>query len=144
MVKSKVDNGLGVVIRNNNGKILVVRVRKADQLWSVEMWEAAVALFGIELASNLGYMFVHLEGDALNVICNILEAKEGAAPIFLFNERIAKLKEVFLKFLCTHVCKADNKVDHEVAFTVVKNANDKISTICFSQCLISLASSNLI
>lgn len=85
MVKSRVDNGLRVVIRDSNGKILVAGVRKADQLWSLEMCEAAEALF------------VHLVGDALNVIRHISEAKEGTAPIFLFYEHIAKLNEVFSK-----------------------------------------------
>ncbi|CAO2830684.1 unnamed protein product [Amaranthus hypochondriacus] len=143
MVKSGVDSGLGAVIRDNNGHILVVGVRKANKLWSVEMCEAAVALFGMELARDRGYKFVHLEGDELSVIRCILESKKGAALIFLFYEHISSIKELFTSFLCTHMYKGGNTVAHNVASWHVENATEYVCSSGFPQSLLTLASSDL-
>lgn len=54
--------GLGVVIRDENGQLIAARVRKVCSMWLVDVCEAAAALFGVDLAADLGFRFVHLEG----------------------------------------------------------------------------------
>ena len=68
MVKKGVRRGLGVVLRNNEGRVIATGTRKVDGCWNVETCEAAAALFGLQIALQLGVCYAHLEGDAMNVI----------------------------------------------------------------------------
>lgn len=58
--------GLGVLFRNNAGKILLGGVRHVNSLWSPKVCEVVAALFGMELAVQFGYRLVHLEGNCMN------------------------------------------------------------------------------
>lgn len=47
--------------------MLLAGVRCADANWSSDIFEAAAALFGVEVAVRLGYRLVQLEGHSINV-----------------------------------------------------------------------------
>lgn len=76
--------GLGVVIRDDNGKLLLAGVRRVIANWDVEMTEAAAARFGVELAARFGHQLVQPEGDALSVVRAIENREMGLSPIHLF------------------------------------------------------------
>ena len=97
----------------------------------------------MELARDMGFNCVHLEGDSLSVIRSIMENKKGVAPIFLFYEHIASLKKLFTSFLCSHVYKGGNIVAHHVASWHVENATELVFVSDFPQGLLALAFSDL-
>ena len=50
--------GLGAMIGDDKGVVLVVGVRSVVSRWCVDICEAVVAQFGIELALRFGYNYV--------------------------------------------------------------------------------------
>ncbi|XP_021749910.1 uncharacterized protein LOC110715631 [Chenopodium quinoa] len=106
---------LGVVIRDENGALLCVAVQKTGCRWQSDYAEAAAARYGVEVASRLGYAYVVLECDALNVVRAVAENQQGAAPIFTFDEDIRRISVVFSSFKCCHVRCVGNTVAHLVA-----------------------------
>lgn len=62
------------------------------------MAEAAAARFGFQLARRFGYKNVWLEGDAINVVKKVDNAKFGFSPIFSVYDDIRKMS-VFLLVL---------------------------------------------
>ncbi|CAO2841130.1 unnamed protein product [Amaranthus hypochondriacus] len=138
------DRGLGVVIRDANGSLLAVGVRRSKSLWSVDMAEAYAAKFGIELAVRLGYSRIHLEGDALNIISKIATGCEGASPIFLIYDSLFSLLESVSHFNISFVCRGVNTLAHSVARWDVGNATERVSMELFLQGLSTLAGLDLI
>lgn len=57
-----------MVIRNSNGNLLTATVRRVQALWPLDISELAAAIFGIEMATCLGYDYIHIEGDNVNVM----------------------------------------------------------------------------
>ncbi|XP_056688734.1 uncharacterized protein [Spinacia oleracea] len=68
----------GVVIRDENGKILLAAVKSVGARWKPALAEAGAARYGLELARRMGYKTVILECDALNVVRAIQEKQDGA------------------------------------------------------------------
>ncbi|XP_057539176.1 uncharacterized protein LOC130817471 [Amaranthus tricolor] len=118
--------GLGVVIRDDNGKLLIAGVRRVNSNWSVEMCEAATAMFGVELAVRFRYRYVQLEGDSLTVVRAIENRVEGFSPIHLIYDDIFYLCTSFLDFGCSFVSRNDNTLAHLVAKWDSGAANEKI------------------
>ena len=81
--------GLGVVIRDNVGKLLLAGARCSKANWSPEVSEAATALYGVELEVGFGYQCVHLEGDSMNVIRAIDQRIDGFSPIQLLYDKLS-------------------------------------------------------
>lgn len=75
--------GLGIVIRDDRGKILITGTRRVKANWSVELSEIIAALYGLNVARRLDLKNIHLEGDALNVIVALKKKIQGLAPIHL-------------------------------------------------------------
>lgn len=135
--------GVGVVIRDYSGAILVAAVKRTDAAWSAEVAEASAALYGAALAKRLGYDKVILECDAMNVVRTIDKGEEGAAPIFLFYEDIRKVISHFSFFKCIHVRRGGNTAAHLVARWEVEFGSERICMGCFPQSLTTLAELDL-
>ena len=114
-VDSGMVRGLGAVIRDENGCILVAGVRRIHALLNVDTCEAAAALLGVQLASRFGFQFVQLEGDSLNVVKAIEQRIEGASPIHLFYDCILSSSSSFSGFSCSFVHHKGNSLAHAVA-----------------------------
>jgi reverse transcriptase-like protein len=107
--------GLGVVVRDSYGKLLVAGVRRIKSLWPVDICEAAAALFGIQVALRIGCEYIHLKGDSLSVISAINHVDEGQAPIHLFYDSIFDLSSNVSGFVCSFVRRNENSLAHLVA-----------------------------
>ena len=57
---------LGVLVCQK-GCVLITGTQHIQANWSVDVTEAAAALYGLEVAHRAGYGEIHLEGDALTV-----------------------------------------------------------------------------
>lgn len=63
--------GLGVVLRNDQGCVVLTSTRKVRANWDVETIEAIAALYALDVAKRMNFSMIHLEGDALKVITAI-------------------------------------------------------------------------
>lgn len=131
--------GLGVVIRDDNGKLLLAGVRRVCANWSVDMSEATTAKFGVELAARFGYQWVHLEGDSLTVVRAIENREAGLSPIHLFYDDIFRLYSSFNDFGCSFVSRNRNILAHLVTRWELGNPSEKICMDPFPQSLLALA-----
>lgn len=114
-VPSHPHRGLGFVLRDSDGKILVAGVRCAVATWSSDISEAAAVLFCVEVAVRLGYRSVHLEGDSINVIRTIESSVSGCSPIHLLYDRISSLVSSFDAFCVSYVSRKGNSLAHVMA-----------------------------
>lgn len=131
--------GLGIVIRDKVGKILLAVVRSLNANWSPEVSEAAAALYGVELTVRFGYRCVHLEGDAINVVRAIDQRLDGMSPIHLIYEKLFSYLYRFDGFCCTFVSRNGNSLAHSIAIWDTGLAQEKVFTEPFSQELLALA-----
>lgn len=131
--------GLGVVVRDENGKLLVAGVRRVYANWSVEISEAVAAKFGVELVVRLGYQWVHLEGDSLSVVRAIENREAGLSHIHLVFDDIFRLSSSFDDFGCSFVRRNGNSLAHHVARWETGNASEKICMEPFPQSVLALA-----
>ncbi|XP_021836344.2 uncharacterized protein [Spinacia oleracea] len=107
--------GLGAVIRDVHGKIIMAAARRLDITWDASIAEAAAARFGLQIAQRFGYNSVWLEGDAINVVKAVENASDGFSPIFLIYDDISRLSKSFDNFIFSHVRRVGNTVAHLVA-----------------------------
>lgn len=79
--------GLGVVLRDSSGSIVLLGVRRRIATWDAHTSEAMAALFAVELAQRFGYNKVVVEGDSFLVISALKNKPVGGSPIFhIFND----------------------------------------------------------
>lgn len=86
---------LGVVVRNDVGKMLMTTTKRVGIGWKVEMTEATSVRYGLQVARRSGFTNVWLDSDALNVIKAIDDQSVGISPLFLFYDDIRKLSHSF-------------------------------------------------
>ena len=127
------DRGLGVVIRDHLRKIVVAGVRRVKARWSVEVSEAAAALFGLEIAVRFGFGKVQLEGDAMGVVSAIYNGLEGSSPLHLYYDSIFASSTGFSNFCCSFARRSGNSLAHLVARWDTGLANEKICMKLFPQ-----------
>ncbi|CAO2822409.1 unnamed protein product [Amaranthus hypochondriacus] len=137
------ERGLGVVFRDDHGKLLLAAVRRNRCNWDVDVSEAAAALFGVELAVRFGYNNIQLEGDFMNVISAIENNVDGLSPIHLFYDHIVALCSSLSGFGCSHIKRAGNTLAHLVARWDTGLAYEKVCMDPFPQGLQTLAELDL-
>ncbi|KAL2944294.1 UDP-N-acetylglucosamine--N-acetylmuramyl-(pentapeptide) pyrophosphoryl-undecaprenol N-acetylglucosamine transferase [Bienertia sinuspersici] len=72
--------GLGVVCRDNEGRIQVIATKVIEPT-NVEVGKAEATRYGLQLARRLGFESIILEGDATNVVNAIKSHQFGFAPV---------------------------------------------------------------
>lgn len=107
--------GMGVVIRDEDGRVLCLRVKRVAARWDATMAEAMAARYAIELAYRFGFMHLVLEGDALAVVRAVELKQIGSAPLFQIYDDIAHWRSEFVHFSVSHVKRAGNVVAHLLA-----------------------------
>lgn len=75
--------GLGAVIRDSQGGLLVTAATRMNAAWDARMAEAAAARYRVMIARRFGSTNVCLEGDVLSVI-SIFEQTHGICSYLLF------------------------------------------------------------
>ena len=121
------NRGIGVVIRYNVGKLLVAGVHRYKAQWSIEVSEAAAALFGLEIVVRFGFEYIQLEGDSLNAVSSIEHKVEGSSDIHLLYDCIFSLSNNFKSFGCSFIKRNSNILVHLVARLHSEFANKTFS-----------------
>ncbi|KAL2923824.1 hypothetical protein RDABS01_015315 [Bienertia sinuspersici] len=130
--------GLGVVIRDDRGKVLVAGVRKIEAT-DVELAEAQAALYGVSLARRMGFNKVMLETDAWGVAMAVKSVAEGCSPIFLIYDDIHKFCNSFDVFQCNHVKRSGNVVAHRIARWSTNESDEFVCIDAIPQSIRTLA-----
>lgn len=94
--------GLVVVIRDNEGDIKLLGVKRVAARWDATTAEAMAALYAVEVAQRLGFGRLVLEGDVIMVINAVKRIQEGVAPLFrIFNDifLLGESLDVFVYFM---------------------------------------------
>ena len=109
------DIGLGVVVRDSSGRMVLGGVRRRTANWDVHISEAMAGLFVVELLRRFGFSRVVVEGDSLVVLSALKNKPVGGSPIFnIFND-ISRVCLSFDEVSFSHVRRAGNVVAHLLA-----------------------------
>ena len=142
-VPTGINHGLGVVVRDHHGQVLIAAVRRCKANWSADVCEATAALYALQLAARFGFDYVHLEGDSLTVISAIDGNVEGSSPIHLIYDHILSWCCAFSGFCCSFVRRNGNTVAHSMARWDTGLANEMICMPPIPQGLQTLAKLDL-
>ena len=107
--------GLGVVIRNPKGKVVVAAMKTTIFLDKVDYAEAEATQFGLEIAEHAGCIPVIMESDAQEVVSLMFGKKSTRTEIFWVvaevHDQIKRLKHVKVQYTLRNC----NSVAHSLA-----------------------------
>ncbi|XP_021860214.2 uncharacterized protein [Spinacia oleracea] len=112
-VVEKCRTGLGVVILDEAGVLVVVAVKKTHNT-TPEIAEALAVRYGL-IVRRLGYDRICVESDSINVVKAIKSNTCMPTPIHLIYNDIKQDSLFFVSFNISHVKRACNTVAHLVA-----------------------------
>ncbi|KAL9457035.1 hypothetical protein AB3S75_006131 [Citrus x aurantiifolia] len=101
-------SGLGVVIRDNQGKCMAAAIKKSKFTGDVSYVEAEAAEWGLYIAKEAGLKAVILETDSLEVANLINKRKASSTEIFWRVKEIQAMKQEFSLFEAKHVSRSCN------------------------------------
>ena len=131
--------GVGAIIRDYRGQVVMMGVRRFAATWEVPMAEIMAARCGLQWARRLGFTNIELEVDALNLAKAVVRRRFGRAPMDLMLEDICVLSDKFSSFAISHVKRAGNCVAHFVARLVPVNGLEQVIVENFPQGVLALA-----
>ena len=131
--------GVGAVIRDSHGHVVMVAVRRFAAKWEPPMAEDMAARCGVQWARSMGFTNIELEVDALNLAKAVVRRKFGRSPLELMMEDICVLSDGFLSFNIFHVKRAGNCVAHFVARLVPMVGVEQVFVDDFPQGVLTLA-----
>ena len=108
-------SGVGVVIRDNNGAVLVSCSEKLTQAYKAEETEILAARKSLMFAHELGFQRIILEGDALGLIQALKSQEQNLSPLGLLVGDVKLYSNHFQKVLYSHVKRNGNSVAHNLA-----------------------------
>ncbi|XP_074293878.1 uncharacterized protein LOC141621060 [Silene latifolia] len=115
--------GMGLVCRDEMGRVLWGSSIVQVQSWDPQVAEAAAVLEGVKEALRFGHTRIILESDCLPVI-DALKRKAVVRSIFsLVIEDILALCNSFISIIWSFVSRANNCVAHELAHPVPRVAS---------------------
>lgn len=97
-------------MRDHNGKVLITGTRNVESNWNVNISEAAVVVYALDIARRSGYDHVHLEEDSLMVINAMQRKEQGYSHINLLYDQLLESSLCFSSFTCTFVRRQGNTV----------------------------------
>ena len=106
--------GIGVVIRNHDGAVMASCAEKLNQTYKVEEIEALAALKALQLANDLGFQNVILEGDSLGLIQALKVEDHNLSPLGLLVEDVKLFANNFVRLSYSHIKRSGNSVAHNL------------------------------
>ncbi|KAL4346535.1 hypothetical protein GQ457_17G013180 [Hibiscus cannabinus] len=105
----------GVVIRNHEGILMGACCKMISHIASSFAAEAQAAVHGLQLAADLGFQYVILEGDSMAVTERLRSEKEDLSEIsaIIWDAKYLSRSFVTCRFQFTH--REGNQVAHAVA-----------------------------
>ncbi|KAJ0088281.1 hypothetical protein Patl1_33237 [Pistacia atlantica] len=110
--------GVGIAIRDWQGRFLATMRMKKTMLPDAHVAESFAALQAVTLAAEIGINQIILEGDALQVVNDLLRDEENWGQVGLISMDTKVLSRNFITFSVHHVKRASNVIAH----TLAKNA----------------------
>ncbi|KAJ8444440.1 hypothetical protein Cgig2_005962 [Carnegiea gigantea] len=125
--------GLGVVCRNEEGKIVTMAVKRLKVNWKSKLADL-----------RLGYTRLVLESDSLLLISSLDRSGDDITMEQLVTDDILHLSSFFENFRYLHVKRVGNCVAHFVAKLNPSTVDEHVWVDNFSQGVVALADSDLI
>ena len=116
--------GGGVVIRNNQGKVVAAWCFTREGVFLPTVAESFAALEAIDLCRNVGLTQVHLEGDAKIIIDAVNCEEVDWSRLDHVVEDIKAELRCFNQWKMSFVNRGGNKATHSLAKFAVKNGVD--------------------
>ncbi|XP_074315459.1 uncharacterized protein LOC141651657 [Silene latifolia] len=113
-VKDEVGSSMGVVCRDEWGKVLWGVSRVTEQVWEPHIAEAEALLEGVKEAIRNGHTRVVFESDCLQVIEALKKKTKGRSIFSLILEDISSLCNVFISVIWSFTSRV-NSVAHSLA-----------------------------
>lgn len=95
--------GLGVVVRDELGNLLLTATKRVDVGLEVEVAETMAARYGAQVARKFGFDSVWIENDVINVSRAVDTKMKGLSPLFLIYDNICELSKLFHVFVISRV-----------------------------------------
>ena len=119
-------SGVGVVIRDNNGAVLVSCSEKLTQAYKAEETETLAARKALMFAHELGFQRVILEGDALGLIQALKSQEQNLSPLGSLVEDVKLYSNHFQRVLYSHVKRNRNSEAHNQAKHAIRIPNFQV------------------
>ena len=113
--------------KDSNGKLLGYHNKVFEGIRDPQAAEFIVAIRAVEWSLEQGYLSVHVEGDALNVIKSINQGNVAFSAMGNLIQEARAIKSRFQVCKVMHIRRDGNKVAHAVAKESAFN-----SQVCFS------------
>ena len=107
--------GVGVIVRNGAGEVMVAAHKNVRVDWDVDTMEAFAVLFGLQVCWEAGYQRIALEMDSKTIAdaLNKRKSLQNYASTFIHEAQV--LGNRFSSVSVTHVRRGANGVAHELA-----------------------------
>lgn len=117
--------GIGVIISNEMGKVMVAAIYPSKLLNDVEFMEANAMLKGIELASDTGLSPIIIESDAFNVVKLVNGILRSRSEVGWMVDNIKKALPTQNSYKVEYVARSCNGVAHQLAKLALINSKKK-------------------
>ncbi|XP_056688616.1 uncharacterized protein [Spinacia oleracea] len=107
--------GLGVVIRDENGRVVRAACLQTKQRWDVPVVEAKAIALGIKLAAQSNATMVEVECDNMQVVSLINGARKDGSQLGIIVREIKCLASCFDSVKFSHVFREANLAAHTMA-----------------------------
>ncbi|XP_031254338.1 uncharacterized protein LOC116112328 [Pistacia vera] len=107
--------GVGIAIRDWQGRFMATMRMKKPMFPDAYLAESFAALQAVILAADIGINQIILEGDALQVVNDLLRDEENWGQAGLISMDTKAVSRNFQTFLVHHVNRASNVIAHTLA-----------------------------
>ncbi|BFG25763.1 hypothetical protein CerSpe_120370 [Prunus speciosa] len=107
--------GLGVVIRDNMGDLMMAGYKGIHGMFSPKATELYAAILGLQIARQLGHLSVILEMDAKEIIMNLQSFEDSWLVEGVLVDEVKGLFNHFTHISCQFAPRECNQVAHLLA-----------------------------
>ncbi|CAL5355830.1 unnamed protein product [Camellia sinensis] len=107
--------GVGVVIRNSMGEVMAAMTEQLPFWVDADCVEAFAAAKAIDLATDLGFSDIILEGDSLNIVKALQEGVELLSEYGHLVSQVVAASKLLRHFQVCHVGRMGNMLAHGLA-----------------------------
>ncbi|XP_050238375.1 uncharacterized protein LOC126687864 [Mercurialis annua] len=118
--------GLGVIIRNEKGEVMVSAGRKMANVRSIAIGESLAILYGLHIALVCEFQMVEVESDALSVIQAIQKGKADPTHQGLVIDDILDFIPSFTSISFVYIPRVNNKTAHSLAKWALSISEDVV------------------
>ncbi|XP_022751575.1 uncharacterized protein LOC111300197 [Durio zibethinus] len=101
--------GIGVVVKDELGKVLRACSNRVTHVRDPIVAEARALYTAMEFSKQLGIQSIIVEGDALELVNQLISEEENLLIIGELIQKAKTLKQCFIQFAATHIKREGNK-----------------------------------